>query len=45
MTEYIATLICPSRARNPPMRSVAVKPNNIAILMMGMNAADSFIAS
>ena len=45
MTEYIATFICPSRARNPPMRSVAVKPNNIAILMIGINAADSFIAS
>ena len=43
-TEYVATLISPSRARKPPIMRVAVKPNNIATRMIGINAAESFIA-
>ena len=44
ITEYVATLISPSKARNPPIKSVAVNPNNIAIRIIGINAAESFIA-
>ena len=38
------SLISPSKARNPPIKSVAVNPNNIAIRIIGINAAESFIA-
>ena len=44
ITEYVATLISPSNAKKPPIRSVAVNPNNIAIRIIGINAAESFIA-
>ena len=43
-TEYIATLISPSSAINPPINSVAVNPNNIAMRIIGINAAESLIA-
>ena len=43
-TEYVATLISPSRAKNPPINKVAVNPNKIATLIIGINAADNFIA-
>ena len=42
--EYVATLISPSNAKKPPIKSVAVNPNNIAIRIIGINAAESFIA-
>ena len=40
----MATFISPSRAMNPPIKSVAVKPNKIAIRIIGIKAAESFIA-
>ncbi len=43
-TEYIATLISPSKAKKPPINKVAVNPNKIATLIIGINAAESLIA-
>ena len=43
-TEYMATFISPSNAINPPINNVAVNPNNIAIRIIGIKAAESLMA-
>ena len=44
-TEYRDTLSFPSSARYPPTTSVAVNPNKIATLIIGIKAAESLMAS